>query len=84
MIKLNRAVAHGFAHGPADGLALLAEARSGGALDGYLPAVAAEAELTARSGDRVRAASLFRTAADMAGSEPERRALLDRAADVES
>ena len=84
MIKLNRAVAHGFAYGPADGLALLAEARSGGALDGYLPAVAAEAELTARSGDRVRAASLFRTAAEMAGSEPERRALLDRAADVES
>jgi RNA polymerase sigma-70 factor (ECF subfamily) len=84
VIKLNRAVAHGFAHGPADGLALLAEARSGGVLDGYRPAVAAEAELTARSGDRVRAASLFRAAAEMAGSEPERRALLDRAADVES
>jgi RNA polymerase sigma-70 factor, ECF subfamily len=83
VIKLNRAVAHGFAYGPAGGLALLAEARSGGALDDYLPAVAAEAELTARSGDRVRAVSLFRTAAGMAGSEPERRALLDRAATIE-
>jgi RNA polymerase sigma-70 factor (ECF subfamily) len=84
VIKLNRAVAHGFAHDPAVGLALLAEARSGGALDGYLPAVAAEAELTARSGDRERAVSLFRAAAEMAGSEPERRALLERAAEVEN
>jgi RNA polymerase sigma-70 factor (ECF subfamily) len=84
VIKLNRAVAHGFAHDPADGLALLAEARSGGTLDGYLPAVAAEAELAARSGDRARAVSLFRAAAEMAGSEPERHALLERAAEVES
>ena len=73
VIKLNRAVAHGFAYGPAAGLALLAEARSGGALDGYPPAVAAEAELTARSGDRSGRRSLFRAAAEMASSEPERR-----------
>jgi RNA polymerase sigma-70 factor (ECF subfamily) len=84
VIELNRAVAHGFAHGPAAGLKLLAEARSGGALDGYPPAVAAEAELTARSGDRGRAVSLFRRAAEMAGSEPERRALLERAAEIET
>lgn len=84
VIKLNRAVAHGFAHGPAVGLTLLAEARSGGALDGYPPAVAAEAELTARAGDRGRAASLFRTAAELAGTEPERRALRERAADIDN
>jgi RNA polymerase sigma-70 factor (ECF subfamily) len=79
VVRLNRAVAHGYAHGPADGLALLAEARQNGVLDGYPLAVAAEAELTARAGDPDRAAVLFRQAAAAVGSEPERRALLDRA-----
>jgi RNA polymerase sigma-70 factor (ECF subfamily) len=79
VIALNRAVAHGYAYGPAAGLALLAEARSGGALDDYPFTVAAEADLTARAGDRERAAALFRQAAAAVGSEPERRALLDRA-----
>ncbi len=80
VIELNRAVAHGYAHGPAAGLALLAAARAGGALDDYPLAVAAEAELTARDGDRERAAALFRDAAARAHGDAERRALLDRAA----
>ena len=79
VIELNRAVAHGYAHGPRAGLRLLAAARAGGALDGYMPAVAAEAELTARDGDRNRAADLFLDAAALAHTEPERRALLERA-----
>jgi RNA polymerase sigma-70 factor (ECF subfamily) len=79
VIALNRAVAHGYAYGPAIGLARLAEARAGGALDAYPMAVAAEADLTARAGDRRRAAVLFRAAAGAAGSEVERRALLSRA-----
>ncbi|MEU7930448.1 RNA polymerase sigma factor [Micromonospora echinofusca] len=79
VVELNRAVAHGYAHGPAAGLALLALARAGGALDGYPLAVAAEAELTARQGDRHRAAELFRRAAE-AHSGAARRALLERAA----
>ncbi|MEU7981557.1 sigma-70 family RNA polymerase sigma factor [Micromonospora sp. NPDC049081] len=79
VIGLNRAVAHGYAYGPAAGLALLAEARADGALDGHPPALAVEAELTARSGDPVRAALLFRAAADLVGSAAERRALLRRA-----
>ncbi|MEV4463222.1 sigma-70 family RNA polymerase sigma factor [Micromonospora echinofusca] len=78
VVELNRAVAHGYAHGPAAGLALLAAARAGGALDGYPLAVAAEAELTARQGDRHRAAELFRRAAE-AHSGAARRALLERA-----
>jgi RNA polymerase sigma-70 factor, ECF subfamily len=78
VIELNRAVAHGFAYGPEAGLRLLAEARAGGELDDYPPAYAVEAELTARDGDRSRAADLFRRAAAMAGSEPERRALRAR------
>jgi RNA polymerase sigma-70 factor (ECF subfamily) len=82
VIMLNRAVAHGYAYGADTGLTLLAEARSGGALDGYLPAMAAEAELTARYGDRLRAELLFRAAADIATSPAERKALLDRAAEM--
>ncbi len=79
VIELNRAVAHGYAHGPAAGLALLAPARAGGGLDGYPLAVAAAADLTARAGDLDRAADLFRQAAARVHAEPERRALLDRA-----
>ena len=84
MIELNRAVAHGYAYGPTAGLALLAEARAGGALDGYPLAVAAEADLTARHGDRVRAAALFRQAAAIVHADSERRALLDRADELSS
>ncbi|MFF5208237.1 RNA polymerase sigma factor [Streptosporangium sp. NPDC000396] len=82
VIELNRAVAHGYAYGPAVGLALLAQARAGGALDDYPLAVAVEADLTARHGDRARAASLFRRAAAVAHTESERRALLDRAGEL--
>jgi RNA polymerase sigma-70 factor (ECF subfamily) len=83
VIMLNRAVAHGFATGPAVGLAMLAEARQGDTLNGYMPAIAAEAELQARAGNRRRAAHLFYAAADLASTDTERRALMRRAADVE-
>jgi RNA polymerase sigma-70 factor (ECF subfamily) len=82
VVELNRAVAHGYAYGPTAGLALLAQARMGGALDDYPHTLAAEADLTARNGDRERAAELFRRAAVIAHSEPERRALLDRAEEI--
>ncbi|GID96648.1 RNA polymerase sigma factor [Amorphoplanes digitatis] len=82
VVALNRAVAHGYAHGPDAGLVLLAEARAGGALDGYPYAVAAEADLTARAGRADRAVVLFEQAAAAAHSEPERRALLARAEEL--
>jgi RNA polymerase sigma-70 factor (ECF subfamily) len=82
VVELNRAVAHGYAHGPPAGLALLTQARADGMLRGYPLAIAAEADLTARAGDRVRAAALFRQAAAQTESESERRALLDRAAEL--
>jgi RNA polymerase sigma-70 factor (ECF subfamily) len=82
VIELNRAVAHGYASGPRTGLALLAAARAGGALDGYPHALAVEADLTARLGDRDRAAELFRLAAAAVFSDEERRALLARASTV--
>ena len=74
-------MAHGYAYGPAAGLSLLAQARAGGALDDSPLAIAAEAQLTARDGDRERAAELFRMAAEQTHSESERRALLERAAE---
>ncbi|GGS62444.1 RNA polymerase sigma factor [Nonomuraea spiralis] len=80
VVELNRAVAHGYAHGPRAGLALLERARA--ELDGHPLAIAAEADLTARDGDRARAAALFRQAAAAAHSAPERRALLARAAEI--
>ncbi|MEU7826181.1 sigma-70 family RNA polymerase sigma factor [Catellatospora sp. NPDC049133] len=83
VVELNRAVAHGYVHGPAAGLDLLARARAGGALDGYPLAIAAEADLTARAGDRTRAADLFRAAAAHAHGAVERRALLDRADELQ-
>ncbi|WP_405430875.1 RNA polymerase sigma factor [Micromonospora sp. NBC_00617] len=84
VVALNRAVAHGYAYGPAAGLVLLDAARAGGGLDGHpvAVAVAVEADLVARQGDRPRAAALFRAAAAAVDSAVERRALLDRAADL--
>jgi RNA polymerase sigma-70 factor (ECF subfamily) len=79
VVALNRAVAHGYAFGPAAGLALLAEARAGGGLDNYPMAIAVEADLTELAGEHARAAGLFRAAAAAAPSEVERRALIARA-----
>jgi RNA polymerase sigma-70 factor, ECF subfamily len=79
VIALNRAVAHGFAHGPAAGLALLDQARATGALEDYPLAIAAEADLTARLGHHDRAAALFRQAAALLPPGSERQALLKRA-----
>ncbi|GAA2884341.1 RNA polymerase subunit sigma-24 [Actinoplanes cyaneus] len=76
VVEVNRAVAHGYAHGPRAGLKLLAAV--GDAVAGYAPAVAAAADLTERAGDPAAAAVLFRQAADLAGSDAERRALLKR------
>jgi RNA polymerase sigma-70 factor (ECF subfamily) len=80
VVELNRAVAHGYAYGPEAGLRRLAACRDD--LVGYPAVIAVEADLVARSGDRVRAAELFRAAAGQAPSEPERRALLARAAEL--
>jgi RNA polymerase sigma-70 factor (ECF subfamily) len=79
VVAVNRAVAHGFAHGPRAGLRLLAEI---GPVGNYPAAIAAEAELTRRAGDPARAAALFRRAAEDA-TGAEHRALLRRATEIE-
>ncbi|MEV4016289.1 sigma-70 family RNA polymerase sigma factor [Nonomuraea angiospora] len=82
VIALNRAVAHGYAHGPAAGLALIDQVLATGALKDYPLAVAAQADLTARLGHRDHAAALFRQAAALLAPGAERRALLERADDL--
>ncbi|GGM49474.1 RNA polymerase sigma24 factor [Micromonospora sonchi] len=79
---LNRAVAVGMVRGPAAGLALLAELESG-LLAGHHRRHAVTAHLLELAGDRAAAAAAWRQAADLAGSEPERRHLLRRAARCE-
>ncbi|WP_431908488.1 RNA polymerase sigma factor [Nonomuraea jabiensis] len=82
VIALNRAAAHGYAHGPAAGLALIDQVLATGALKDYPLAVAAQADLTARLGHRDHAAALFRRAAALLAPGAERRALLERAGDL--
>ncbi|PMR58588.1 RNA polymerase subunit sigma-24 [Verrucosispora sp. ts21] len=76
---LNRAVAVGMVHGPAAGLALLAHLESG-ILAGHHRLHAVRAHLLELAGDRAAAATAWRRAAELAGSDPERRHLLRRAA----
>jgi RNA polymerase sigma-70 factor (ECF subfamily) len=80
VVELNRAVAHGYAFGPASGLELLKGVQE--IRDDYPMVIAVEADLTARAGDRPRAAALFREAAAATPDGPERRALLTRAAEL--
>ncbi|WP_372339066.1 RNA polymerase sigma factor [Actinoplanes sp. RD1] len=84
VVQLNRALAHGYAHSPARGLALLARVRAGGGLDGYAPALAVEADLTERAGDPGAAARLYESAAAIASTDGEREVLLARARSLRS
>ncbi|WFE47016.1 sigma-70 family RNA polymerase sigma factor [Verrucosispora sp. WMMD1129] len=79
VVTLNRAVAVGMVHGPAAGLALLSEVESG-PLAGHHRLHAVRAHLLELADDRAAAAAQWRAAADRAGSDPERRYLLRRAA----
>ncbi|TCB96634.1 sigma-70 family RNA polymerase sigma factor [Micromonospora zingiberis] len=75
---LSRAVAAGMVHGPAAGLALLGQVESALAAHHRLHAV--RAHLLELAGDRAAAAAAWRRAAELAGSDPERRHLHRRAA----
>lgn len=81
VVELNRAVAHGYAHGPGAGLALLAHLRAAGGADEGV-ATAVEADLLARQGRDRDAAALFRRAAGLSRTASERQALLTRADDL--
>jgi len=76
---LNRAVALGMVRGPHAGLALLDELESG-VLAGHHRLLAVRAYLLDRAGKTAAASSAYREAARLAGSRPEQRFLLLRAA----
>ncbi|HEX3752824.1 MAG TPA: RNA polymerase sigma factor [Streptosporangiaceae bacterium] len=82
VVELNRAVAVGMADGPAAGLALADELAAGGQLAGYhlLPAV--RADLLRRLGRAAEAADAYRAAIAAAGTDPERRFLQRRLAEL--
>jgi RNA polymerase sigma factor (sigma-70 family) len=81
IVELNRAVAVGMAYGPAAGLEIVDGLADDEALAGYhlLPAV--RADLLAKLDRQEEAAEAFARAASMTRNGPERRLLLERAAE---
>ena len=83
VIELNRAIAVAMAEGPAAGLALVAEIAERGDLADYYLLAATEADLLRRLGRNALAAQSYRRALAGVGTEPERRYLERRLAEVE-
>jgi RNA polymerase sigma factor (sigma-70 family) len=83
VVEVNRAVAHGRAHGPAAGLAVL-DALGVDALPGSHLVPAVRGDLLARAGRPVEAAGLLREAAGRTRNSRERTLLTRRAAELEA
>jgi RNA polymerase sigma factor (sigma-70 family) len=83
IVEVNRAVAHGRAHGPEEGLAVLTGVdRSSLPGSPLFPAV--EGDLLARAGRRTEAAAAFRAAAASTANGAEQQLLLRRADDLDA
>ena len=82
VVALNRAVAVAIRDGPAAGLELLDGLAEEPSLRDYGPYVVARAELLARVGRKGEAAEAYRRALELAGTEPERRHLKARSAEL--
>ncbi|CAM3487524.1 RNA polymerase sigma factor [Nocardioides zeicaulis] len=78
VVEVNRAVAHGRAHGPAAGLAVLEALEDGALGDSPLPA-GVRGDLLERAGRHDEAADAFERAAGLTRNEGERAVLLRRA-----
>ncbi|WP_341947547.1 sigma-70 family RNA polymerase sigma factor [Microbacterium sp. LWH11-1.2] len=83
VVELNRAVAVGLAEGPLAGMALLDELDDA-RLDGYHLLPAARADLLRRAGCAAEALPHYERALELAPSDPERRFLVRRIAEVRS
>ena len=81
-MALNRAVAIGEAHGPERGLELLDQLERDESLAGYHLLPAARAEFLHRLGRASAARAAFDAALALVGTEPERRFLVRRRAEV--
>jgi len=73
IVKLNRAVAIGMAHGPGDGLTALETLADDPSLAGYAPLYAARADLLSRAGLTDDAISAYRRALELTENEIEAR-----------
>jgi RNA polymerase sigma-70 factor (ECF subfamily) len=83
VVALNRAVALSKVSGPAAAVEAIAGLENDPALANYYLLPAVKGRLLAEIGDREGAASAFRTALERPCSEPERRWLVRRLAEVE-
>jgi RNA polymerase sigma-70 factor (ECF subfamily) len=83
VVELNRAVAVGFASGPAAGLALLEPLLADAALERYQPLYAAHAELLGRAGDVDGAARAYARAIELTANDVERAELERRRATLD-
>lgn len=83
VVEVNRAVAHGRAHGPEAGLAVLDAVAGHPALArSHLP-LAVRGDLLARAGRATEAAEAFRAAAALSGNDDERALLARRAREAD-
>jgi RNA polymerase sigma-70 factor (ECF subfamily) len=82
VVELNRAVAVAMAEGPAAGLALVDDLAASGELPGYYLLSATRADLLRRLDRRAEAEASYREALGLAPTEPERRYLARRLAEV--
>jgi RNA polymerase sigma-70 factor (ECF subfamily) len=83
VVALNHAVAVAMAEGPAAGLRRITELKDGGELSDYYLLWSAEADLLRRLDRRADAARAYRRALELVSTEPERRFLERRLAEVE-
>jgi RNA polymerase sigma-70 factor, ECF subfamily len=84
VVELNRAVAVGFAQGPAAGLELLAPLLRDPALERYQPLHAAHAELLRQAGDAAGAAAAYERAIALSANAVERAELERRLEGVQT
>jgi RNA polymerase sigma-70 factor (ECF subfamily) len=81
-VRLNLAVAVGMRDGPAAGLALVERLAEDGGLAGYYLLPATRADLLRRLGRTGEAALAYREALGLVATEPERRYLARRLAEI--
>ena len=82
VVEVNRAVAHGRAHGPDAGLRILDAVAGNPALAGTPLPGAVRGDLLSAKGDRAGAATAFGEAAALSRNETERRLLQRRAGEI--
>ena len=82
VVELNRAVAVAMSDGPAAGLALVDDLAARGELAGYYLLPATRADLLRRLDRRAEASASYRDALELAATEPERRFLSRRLAEM--